>query len=218
MKRIFGLVAIFAALALSCTAQTTTTYVGTIRDLTGAVVTSGRITFTLNSPSGGSIPGTGSFVATTVSCLINASGSPVSSSDGVSPCVIINNSALTPTGTSYTLCRQPYNVTPGSCFVTYANGGSIDISTLVPTPATQPKYGVASTNIANTWSEPQSFPGGIAGSVRFAGPVTAGTINTTINVAPGTGTISAALSENSGGQIEFKLGCGIYLDNISFTS
>src|SRR5262249_38204097 len=75
-----------------------------------------------------------------------------------------------------------------------------------------------STNIANSWSQPQPFPGGIARSVTFSGPVTAGTINTTINVAPGTGTISAALAANSGGHIEFKLGCAIYLDNISFTS
>jgi hypothetical protein len=210
-----------AALLFSSTtlhAQSTTTYVGTIKDLTGATVTSGRITFTLNEPSGGSNPGTGSFVATTVSCLINASGSPVSSSDGASPCVITNNSALTPPGTSYTLCRQSYNVPPGSCFVTYANGGTVDISALVQTPTTQPSYGVASTTASNTWSQPQTFAGGITGSVKFSGPVTAGSINTTIYVAPGKGTLSAALAANPGGGVEFKLGCGTYTDNVSFAS
>lgn len=126
-------------------AQTTTTYTGTIKDLTGATVTSGRITWQLNAPSGGVIPGTGAFVSSTVSCLINASGAPVSSADGTSACVITSNTSLTPTGTSYTICIQPYNATPGSCFVTYATGGTVNISTLVPTPATMPSYGVCST-------------------------------------------------------------------------
>ena len=39
--------------------QTTTTYVGTLKDLTGNPVTSGRITWKLNAPNGGSIPGIG---------------------------------------------------------------------------------------------------------------------------------------------------------------
>lgn len=163
-------------------AQTTTTYTGTIKDLTGAVVTSGRITWSLNAPSGGVIPGTGSFTATTVSCLINSSGSPVSSVDGVSPCTIVNNSSLTPTGTSYTLCRQPYNVTPGSCFVTYANGGSVDISTLVPTPATQPSYGLATTNAANTFTQAQTFSAGISSTTgTFSSAVTAPTVTSSVN-------------------------------------
>jgi hypothetical protein len=139
-----AVLAILLLIPFAVLGQTTTTYVGTIKDLTGTPVTSGRITWTLNAPTGGSIPGTGSFTASTVSCLINSSGSPVSSKDGVSPCTIVNNAALTPTGTSYTMCRQPYNITPGSCFVTYANGGTVDVSTLVPTPATQPSYGVQS--------------------------------------------------------------------------
>src|SRR5579859_1293307 len=109
MKKLWVLAAFLAA--TMGYAQTTTTYTGTIKDLDGVTVTSGRITFQLNAPSGGSIPGIGSFVSSTVSCLINGSGSPVAS-DGVSPCVITNNSALTPTGTSYTICRQPYNVVP----------------------------------------------------------------------------------------------------------
>lgn len=141
MRRFFLVLTLLLAPVLGISQLPSTTYVGTIRDLTGAIVTSGRITFTLNAPSGGSIPGIGSFVATTVSCLINATGNPVSSLDGVSACVITDNSALTPTGTSYTMCRQPQNITPGSCFITFANGGTADISTIIPTPSTMPNYG-----------------------------------------------------------------------------
>jgi predicted GH43/DUF377 family glycosyl hydrolase len=139
MKKLLILAALLGASVLS--AQTTT-YTGTVRDLTGAAVTSGKILFTLNAPSGGNIPGTGAFVATTVSCTINASGAPKSSADGTSACTITNNTALTPTGTSYQICIQPYFATPGSCYVTYATGGTVDISTLVPTPATMPSYGL----------------------------------------------------------------------------
>lgn len=136
MKRC-GLLFLLGALA-AAQPTTTTQYVGTVRDLTGAIVTSGRITWQSNAPAGTVIPGTGSFVSTTVSCQINATGNPVASSDGTSPCLITNNTALTPTGTSYTMCTQPYNVSPGSCIVTYATGGAIDISTIVPTPTTGP--------------------------------------------------------------------------------
>lgn len=173
----------------------TTTYTGTVRDLTGSVVTSGRITWTLNAPGGVSIPGTGSFVATTVSCLINASGSPVASSDGVSPCVITNNSAMTPTGTSYTMCRQPYFVTPGSCFVTYANGGTVDVSTIVPTAATQPSYGVANTGSDNKWSGVQTF----------SSTVTAASVNSVVNAKMATSAQSAVNSAGATGRVLFPV-------------
>ena len=48
--------------------------------------------------------------------------------------------------------------------------------------------------------------------------VTTTNLNRTVTVQPGTGTISAALAANSGGSVEFKLGCGTYTDNVSFTS
>lgn len=158
MKKLWFLVLLWGA---SAACAQTTTYVGTIKDLANNPATSGRVTWTTNAPSGGAIPGTGFFVGTTVSCTINASGVPKYSVDGTSACVIANNSSLTPTGTSYTLCFQPNYVTPGSCIVTFAIGGTVDISTLVPTPATQPSYGVASTANANTWTQPQTFQGGI---------------------------------------------------------
>lgn len=162
-----------------------TTYVGTVRDLTGAVVTSGRITFTLNAPSGGSIPGIGSFVATTVSCLINATGNPVASSDGVSPCVIADNVALTPTGTSYTMCRQPYNITPGSCVVTFANGGTADVSNIIPTPATMPNYGFPSSGPIGPSGPPNSLAigtviGGSSAAASIIGSAPSQILNLTL--------------------------------------
>lgn len=159
-----------------------TTYTGTIKDLTGAAVTSGRITWTLKPPGVSNASGIGSFVSTTVSCLINGTGNPVSSTDGVSPCVITNNTLLSPTGTYYNVCIQPYNnVSPGSCLNTFALGGTVDITTLVPTPATSPAYGAASTQVANTWNLPQAFPGGISGPLAVSGALTALALNGVIN-------------------------------------
>lgn len=169
-------------LTASLSAQTTT-YVGTIKDLTGATVTSGRVTWQLNAPLS-TLPGTGAFVSNTVSCLINASGVPKSATDGTSPCIITNNTALTPTGTSYTLCIQPQYVTPGSCITTYATGGTIDITSLVPTPTTQPSYGVASVNATNTWAAKQTFSAGayIAAGLS-ADSATIGSLNGVLNAA-----------------------------------
>lgn len=204
-NRILFALALFSAFVTLASAQTTTTYTGTIKDLTGATVTSGRITWTLNAPSGGNIPGTGAFVSTTVSCSINASGAPVSSSDGVSACVITNNTSLTPTGTSYTLCIQPYNVTPGSCYTTFATGGTVNISTLVPTPATQPNYGVASLSGNNTWS----------GTNTFNGDLTAISVNSLVNAALFSG--SDACAKINAAVASLPLGGGI-IDARSFAA
>jgi hypothetical protein len=43
-------------------------------------------------------------------------------------------------------------------------------------------------------------------------------LNTVLSVAPGTGTISAALAANPGGHLEIRLGCGDYHDNVSILS
>lgn len=176
--------------ALPAAAQTTTTYTGTIKDLTQTVITSGRITFTLKPPGVSNISGSGSFVSSTVSCLINATGNPVSSSDGVSPCVVTNNTSLTPTGTYYNICIQPYNQAPGSCLNAFALGGSVDISTLVPTAATQPNYGVGAANgiapLDGSARLPEAnLPTGAAttdttSAQTFLGPITA-TVNNTLN-------------------------------------
>src|SRR4051794_21878130 len=68
----------FVIAAPLCAQTTTTTYTGTVKDSNGNTVTSGRITWQLNAPSGGMIRGTGLTVAKTITCGIDASGSPVS--------------------------------------------------------------------------------------------------------------------------------------------
>ena len=165
----------------------TTTYTGTVKDLTGAAVTSGRITWSLNILNGGSIPGTGSFAGSTISCLISATGHPVSAVDGTSACTVTNNTALTPAGTSYMMCTQPYYVSPGSCIITFAKGGTVDISTTVPTPATEPTYGVTSSAAPNTWGTAQTFTGGLFSTPYSSSPSnlnTAATAQNVQNVAP----------------------------------
>ena len=185
--------------ALPAFAQTTTTYTGTIKDLTGATVTSGRITFTLGQGVGvGTIPGTGAFTATTVSCLINSSGAPVSSVDGVSPCVVENNTSLTPSGTFYKICIQPYNATPGACLNAFAIGGTVDLSTLIPTPATQPNFGPGIPGPTG----PAGPPGCIVGSTctnvlpltggTLTGPLTGTTITAPDLFSTGMGTVYLA--------------------------
>src|SRR5205807_1955545 len=82
--------------------------------------------------------GTARFVSSTVSCQIGNRGQVVSLSGG--PCTVMNNTALSPPGTSYTVCIQPNFVTPGSCFNWYALGGVTDITTVVPTPSTAPAF------------------------------------------------------------------------------
>lgn len=125
-------------------AQTTQIYTGVIKDLTGAVVTSGQVTFTLALPNAATVPGTGTFVPTTVPCNINSDGT-LSGFVGGSvsgACTVIPNISLTPVGTAYRICEQPYFVTPGSCFYDYALGGTKDISSIVPTLPTGPiNYG-----------------------------------------------------------------------------
>lgn len=146
-------------LAAPLCAQTTTIYTGTIKDANGKTATSGRITWQLNPPSGDVIGGSGPSGAKIITCGINASGSPVSIADGVSPCVVTNNSSLTPTGTSYRMCVQPNFAAPGSCMVTFANGGTVDISTVVPAPEIQANSGIASLSASNKWEGMQTFAG-----------------------------------------------------------
>lgn len=134
----------------------TTTYTGTVKDLSGALVTSGNVTFTLTPSVDTTISGTSRFSPLTVNCTINGSGALVAN-DGVSACVVTQNTALTPTGTSYTICIQPQFTSPGSCFVDYAVTSSKDISTVAPTPQLSPTYPVYGTffGTANTWTAEQ---------------------------------------------------------------
>ena len=65
MQRRLMLIAVLLC-ALPALGQTTT-YTGTVKDLTGTTVTSGRITSATNAPNAGAIACTGSFAGATVS-------------------------------------------------------------------------------------------------------------------------------------------------------
>jgi hypothetical protein len=137
MKRLALLLAFASALG----AQTLTTLTGTIKDLSGSTVTSGRIVFTttLNPGQDLTIPGVGRFVPSTTYCRISNSGQPVSNTPPyTAACQITKNTALSPSGTSYATCVQPYNVQPGGCFNFFATLDTVDISTIAPTPTTLP--------------------------------------------------------------------------------
>lgn len=118
----------------------TTTYTGTIKDLSLNVVTSGQVTFTLTPSTDSTIPGTGRFTPSAITCNINADGTLSGYVSGVvsGACVVASNTAITPGGTSYRVCIQPQYATPGSCFYDYATTSSKDISTVVPTLTTGP--------------------------------------------------------------------------------
>jgi hypothetical protein len=73
------------------------------------------------------------------------------------------NTTITPTGTAYRICVQPYFVTPGSCFYDYAYS-SKDITRVVPTLQTGP------TNYAGA----QGLRTPLAVSVFTVNPVPAG--------------------------------------------
>ncbi|MCU1247083.1 MAG: hypothetical protein JWQ49_112 [Edaphobacter sp.] len=116
----------------------TTTYTGSIKDLALKPVTSGQVTFTLAPSTDSTLPGTGRFTPSTVTCSIKGDGTLAASGSGVGACVVTSNTALSPAGTSYRICIQPQFATPGSCFFDYATGGSKDISTVAPTLQTGP--------------------------------------------------------------------------------
>src|ERR1035437_6244425 len=112
----------------------TTTYTGVVKDLSGAVATSGNVTFTLTPKVDTTISGNARFVPTKTTCSIISTGH-VMAMNGTDACIVTSNTALVPSGTSYTVCLQPGFVVPGSCFVDYAITSTKDISTVVPTPA-----------------------------------------------------------------------------------
>lgn len=144
-------------------AQTTQTYTGTIKDLTQQVVTSGQVSFTLTLPNASTIPGVGTFVPTTILCNINTDGTLSGYVAGVASgaCIVTANISLSPTGTSYRICEQPYYSTPGSCFYDYALGGTKDISSIVPTLPTGPiNYGGVQgppLDVQGVWSSTQTY-------------------------------------------------------------
>jgi hypothetical protein len=118
----------------------TTTYTGTIKDLALNPVTAGQVQFTLTPPADSTLPGTGRFTPIAVTCNINADGTLSGFVGGVvsGACKVTSNTALSPSGTAYRICIQPYNQTPGSCFFDYAITSTKDITTIAPTLQTGP--------------------------------------------------------------------------------
>src|ERR1700692_2169608 len=126
---------LLSVLMLAGVTQTqTTTYKGTIKDLALNPVTAGQDQFTLTPPTDSNLPGTRRFTPIAVSCNINADGTLSGFVGGVvsGACTVISNTALSPSGTAYRICIQPYNQTPGSCFFDYAITSSKDITTIAP--------------------------------------------------------------------------------------
>lgn len=137
MRTKFSQIAIFLLLASVCAlSQTTTTITGTIRDLSNALVTSGKVTFSLQPSRDTTISGYARFSPQTITCAINASGL-IKAQDGVSVCTLTMNTALQPTGTYYLVKIWPANVAT-STFTFYAVLSTYDWSTVVPTPTTSP--------------------------------------------------------------------------------
>lgn len=170
MKKLFLAVALLTSSAL---AQTTVTITGTIRDLSNALVTSGKVTFTLRPSSDATISGLARFTPSTITCLINGSGL-VKAQDGTSACILTMNSALQPTGSYYQVAIWPFNVKTSS-FNFYAINSSYDITTIVPTPTTSPAdnfvdiFSTQTIGGSKTFSSAVSFPGGISGATSFTG-------------------------------------------------
>lgn len=150
---------ILCALSSPVLAQTTI-YTGVIKDLSGNPVTSGKVIFTLAPSTDSTIPGSGRFVPTTISCSITVSGTLQASGGGA--CTVTSNTSLSPTGTSYKICIQPYFAQPGSCFFDYAVVPTKDISTAAPTLSTGPlNYGGLPgppINFTGPWSSTVTYP------------------------------------------------------------
>lgn len=163
MRRVLQ-IAIFAVLGCSfALAQTTTTVTGTIRDLSQALVTSGKVTFALNPSRDTTISGYARFSPTIITCTITAAGL-VKALDGVSVCTLTMNTALQPTGSYYSVCIWPANVKT-SCFNFFAILSTYDITTIVPTPTTSPAqnfvdvFSNQSIGGNKTWLGQQVFSG-----------------------------------------------------------
>lgn len=211
---------IAALLMLSCpfvTGQTTIVN-GTVRDLTNAAVTSGQVTFSLRPGLDTTISGSARFTPNTVTCSITGTGA-VKALDGVSNCVVANNTSLTPSGTSYTVCIQPGFVTPGSCFNFYALGTTTDISGIVPTPTTSPAFTFVDLFSAQTIAGNKTF----TGNTTFNGSLTLGALHVASLINAGTETIAGTLgvtgiSTLSGGVSTPKIDNVLWVDGTTYTT
>lgn len=193
--------AVLALLASFASAQTTTSITGTIKDLSGALVTSGKVTFTLEPSTDTTISGLARFSPAQVVCLINSSGQIVSLAAGT--CTVTMNTALNPPGSYYRVDVWPYNVKT-SVFTFYAVLSSYDWSTVVPTPSTSPAQNFVDIFSNQTIGGNKTFTGPTA----FEGTITQGNLNGDIlldgTVYP---TLAAALAAvPSGGTVRIAAG------------
>ncbi len=169
MKRLLFVIVALAAFAQG---QTTTTITGTVKDLTQANVTSGKVTFTLAPSKDTTISGVARFTPNTITCLINGSGL-VKALDGTSVCTITMNTAISPPGSWYAVKIWPGNV-PTSSFTMYAVLSTYDISTIVPTPTTSPAQNYVDVFSTQTIFGMKTFGSNAVfnGTATFAGAAT----------------------------------------------
>lgn len=220
--------------ALRTSAQTTGTITGVIKDLTGAVVPTGKVTFSLRPGADTTISGIARFTNSTVTCTINqasvatnqavragnsvtisgltnhtfiandvititgmtdstfngtftigsvtassitypqaqsnatSGGGVVSALRGGAPngttagsCILTLNTALNPPGTSYLATVYPAN-TKTSQFGFYLFTSSLDLTTVVPTPAQMPFYSFVDTFSNQTIAGNKTFTGQVS--------------------------------------------------------
>lgn len=148
-------------------AQTTTAISGTFKDGSGSLITSGQVAFFLQPGIDTTMSGFARFVPTEVDCAISGSGT-------LSGCTLTQNTAITsPSGTSWKACVQPQFIQPGSCFVFYAIGSTLDISTTPATPPLTPAYSLVDTFSNQSISGTKNF----LGNVTFAGTLSLGAIS-----------------------------------------
>lgn len=179
IKKIFAALGLALAFCLSASGQSLTTITGTMRDQTGALITSGQVVFTLQPGIDTMTSGIARFSPTEVDCTINGSGL-VKALDGVSACTLVQNTSIQPSGTSYRACLQPGFISPGSCFVFYALTSSLDITTTPATPPLTPAYSLVDIFSNQTIAGTKTF----SGSVIFGGSLTLGavTLGGTLNL------------------------------------
>lgn len=179
MRNKLSKLAMFLLLAsVSAFSQTTTTITGTIRDLSQALVTSGKVTFALQPSRDTTISGYARFSPQTITCAINASGS-IKAQDGVSVCTLTMNTALQPTGTYYLVKVWPANVAT-STFTFYAVLSTYDWSTVVPTPTTSPAQNFVDIFSNQSLGGNKTFLGNTTFSGSITGPLNINGFTTTI--------------------------------------
>jgi hypothetical protein len=183
MRRLLMLVTILLSLSVLSEAQTTTTITGTVRDLSNALVTSGKVMFTLKPSTDATVSGAARFTpGAPIVCRVQANGT-ILANDNIAACTIMKNTALTPAGTFYQVDMCPYNACTAK-FNMYATATSLDISTVTPTPATSPLYNTVDTfsdqTIAGnkTFTGVSTFSGGIAGNLSLSGNIAFSGTNT----------------------------------------